>query len=361
MLKPRKFNIEDSNIANLGSDLEKKVRLNAAQGEEAWHEAGKKIGIEIWRIEKFKVVPWPKEEYGRFYSGDSYIVLRTYKQTPDAEKFSFDVHFWIGTESTQDEYGTAAYKTVELDDYLGGDPVQHREICGHESPLFLTYFKHVHLMKGGMETGFKHVEPKEYKPRLLHIKGKKNVVVREVPMKLESLNSGDVFIVDAGLDIYMLNGKQAGAMEKMKGAELCRAIDDERGGKPIVHVFEEDDKDAEKFWSYFGGKAPIHEAIPDTLPAVEKKLFRLSDETGKMQMVECKKVARDQLESKDAFILDAGYEVFVWVGKGASKEEKAKGLAYATDYLFKNNRPKTLPISRILEGGESDTFLAAFN
>lgn len=33
-------------------------------------------GTEIWRIEDFQPVPLPKSECGKFYSGDSYIILQ---------------------------------------------------------------------------------------------------------------------------------------------------------------------------------------------------------------------------------------------------------------------------------------------
>uniref|UniRef100_UPI00397F62CD hypothetical protein n=1 Tax=Salmonella sp. s54925 TaxID=3159674 RepID=UPI00397F62CD len=98
--------------------------------------------------------------------------LNTYKK-PDGDELLYDVHFWIGQYSTQDEYGTAAYKTVELDTLLDDKPVQHREVMNHESSLFKSYFSSLTLMEGGCDTGFRHVKPEEYQLRLFHVKGEK--------------------------------------------------------------------------------------------------------------------------------------------------------------------------------------------
>lgn len=47
-------------------------RAAAAEKEPAWENAGKSVGLQIWRIEKFKVVAWPKEEYGMDISSSSH-------------------------------------------------------------------------------------------------------------------------------------------------------------------------------------------------------------------------------------------------------------------------------------------------
>lgn len=369
MIKQKEYNLADSNIANLGSDLDKKIRQAAASTEKAWTNAGKEVGLQIWRIEKFTVQSVPRETYGTFYSGDSYIVLNTYRKK-DAPKILWDVHFWLGKFTTQDEAGTAAYKTVELDDLLGGEPVQHREVQGHESDLFLSYFKNeIKLLEGGVESGFRHVEPEKYRPRLLHLKGKRKVRVTEVELSHKSLNSGDVFILDAGLKIYQWNGTKSGPQEKMKGAQLCRALADERKGLPKIQVLEESGKDLADFWKAIGGQGPVktaEEGGDDTEheKATEKRLFQLSDASGKLEFKEVGKgaaIKRSMLDSNDVFILDTGAEVYAWIGKGASPDEKKKAMQFAQDYLQKHNKPLFVPITRILEGGANETFESSFH
>ena len=207
---------KESNLALIGSDLDKKIREAAAGGEDNWKVIGSGPGVKVWRIEDFKVVPWPEENYGKFYVGDSYIVLNSWTE-PGSDKLNHDLYIWIGSESSQDEYGTAAYKMVEADDYTGGIAVQHREVQGRESHKFKSLFEGALIYwEGGVASGFHHVEPSEEKPHLFKVKGtERKMSLTQVKLEKSSLNSGDCFILVASkAKVWLWNGESE---QHMKG------------------------------------------------------------------------------------------------------------------------------------------------
>lgn len=61
--------------------------------------------------------------------------------------------------------------------------------------------------------------------------------VVQVEVSYTSLNSGDVFILDADDLIYQWNGKAATRLEKAKGLDLTTRMRDERSAKAKVILY----------------------------------------------------------------------------------------------------------------------------
>ncbi|XP_075674123.1 villin-4-like [Castanea sativa] len=334
--------------------------------DEIFQGAGQKAGLEIWRIENFRPVPVPKSSHGKFFMGDSYVILKTTALKSGALRH--DIHYWLGKDTSQDEAGTAAIKTVELDAALGGRAVQYREIQGHETEKFLSYFKPCIIpQEGGVSSGFKHAEAEEHKTQLYVCKGKHVVHVKEVPFARSSLNHDDIFILDTKSKIFQFNGSNSSIQERAKALEVVQYIKDTyHDGKCEVAAVEDGklmaDAEAGEFWGFFGGFAPLpRKTASDEDKAVDShptKLLRV--EKGKAGPVDADSLTRDLLDTNMCYVLDCGIEVFVWMGRNTSLDDRKSASGAAEELVRGPDRPEA-HIIRVIEGFETVMFRSKFD
>ncbi|KAM3622019.1 uncharacterized protein V6R79_019250 [Siganus canaliculatus] len=330
-------------------------------------------GIIIWRIEKMELVPVPEKSYGNFYEGDCYILLSTQK---GCSSLSYDIHYWIGCRSSQDEQGASAVYTVQLDEFLGSTPVQHREVQDHESDTFKGYFKQgIIIKKGGVASGMRHTETNSYDvKRLLHVKGKKRVMAKEVEMSWKSFNLGDVFLLDIGKTIVQWNGPKSNRQEKLKGMLLAKDIRDrERGGRADIRVVEGEAESSspqnmEILNDVLGERSSqLKDGPPDESADQEQKskltLYHVSDADGQMKVTEVatRPLTQDLLNHEDCYFLDqGGTKIFVWKGKKANKAERQAAMSRALEFIKAKNYPATTNVETVNDGAESALFKQLF-
>ncbi|GFF80694.1 severin [Aspergillus udagawae] len=384
----KEYDIKDSNVELIGSDIDHRVKYNSAASEPAWNngQVGQECGLFIWRIENFEVVPWPKERAGEFYDGDSYIVLHSYKVE---DKLCHDIFFWLGSKTTQDEAGTAAYKTVELDEFLHGAATQHREVQAHPSAEFVALFPRLSIRSGGVRSGFTHVETEQLsskKPitllRIFKHPGAvraDSIIVHEVEPTWQSLDDHDVFVLDQGEKIWVWQGKNCSPMEKAKAAQV---VNDITLAKHLdVEVLSQLESRSKTIVDLLGGKeiqqSSFQAPQPGTFPAsddrdsdasLSHKLFRLSDATGAISfdlIKDGQQISPSDLDGNDVFLCDTGSRIWVWQGSGASRREKALWLKVAQSYIRQIQEDRTnsaahlVPISNVVQGNESPAFWKA--
>jgi len=353
-IEAKQVKLDESNVSGIGSKEDIALRVKAAKHEHEWENVGKDVGTVIWRVEKFNVIKFPKKQYGTFYTGDSYLILNGYKVE---SALKFDIFFWLGSKTSIDERCVAAYKTVELDDVLGGAPVQHREVEGTESSEFLKIFGgKVHYLDGGVESGFNHHNPDAYKPKLFQVKGKSvnGIRVAETALSGKSLNIGDVFILDAGLVVYLWEPSQANHNEKYLASTTAEGIKSNRKGCEITNLEESGD---EKFWKILGGKPnnlkSAEEGGDDNKKNNEKILYQvnLKDENNPFTELEKGKTVTKKLNGDNIYIIDASPVIFVWL---SDKQDIDSSLYHETVDLFLDNR--VLSVRKIFQGKETEEF-----
>ncbi|XP_048857425.1 macrophage-capping protein-like [Brienomyrus brachyistius] len=322
-------------------------------------------GLRAWRVEKMKPVPLPASELGAFYNGDSYLVLSNRGDD------GIDIHMWIGEKSTRDEQGACALLVTQLDTFLGGNPIQHRQVQGYESQEFMHLFpKGVSYKEGGVETAFRKATPSAGPvQRLYQIKGKKNIRAKEVKMSWESFNRGDCFILDLGETIIVWIGSQANLFEKQKVREIATLIRDiDRHGKAHITDANEGEEPPEML-KVLGPMPQLKESTAEEDTQADASnvasLYKVSDATGSMKMTQVSAKSpfeKNLLVRDDCFILDNGAngKIFVWKGSGANEAEKKEALKMADNFIEQMKYPRMRTQVEILPQGKETIIFKQF-
>lgn len=232
-------------------------------------------------------------------------------------------------------------------------------------------------LEGGVDSGFNHVEKKTWQANLYKVKGtEKGLSMTQMELTKSSLNSGDSFILFVNpATVFVWHGTEANPDERAKANVVSEKMCTQ-GTSVTLEQGEDADSDAEKFWEQLGTDGEIGPAEDgdECIQEFPPTLYRITDDHQVLHVAEAEKVRRSAasavvqhkikrslLDDDDVFLLDAGWDVFLWVGNGSDKEEKMAGLSKADEYLQSTPRTANLPLTILKSGWETPDFLEFFD
>lgn len=239
-----------------------------------------------------------------------------------------------------------------------------REVQGRESDMFCSYFNGpLVYWKGGIASGFNHVEPTEDNPNLFQIyKGKKKIHLTQQSLLRSSLKDGDSFVLHVNdSKAWVWHGKNAKPMERYHANTVAETMCTEGTAIVLYQGEEEDD-----FWGYLPeDTGSIQESVVDR-SVVEFKLalYRLPGDLD----ADPEEVARKDcgtvqpfvdpacLDDGDVFLIDGGWHYFIWIGKDADRSEKLASMVQVDKYCKEFGRPLSFPVTIVKSGSEPKGF-----
>ena len=344
-------------------------------------DVGSLCGLTIWEIENFYPNQIEENMHGKFYEGDCYIVLNTFLD--ENQSLDWKIYFWIGEKSTLDKRTCSAMHAVNLRNSLGANCRTAREEQADENEDFLKMFggSLEYLTGARTASGFYTVEDVEYTVRLYRIhEAVQGIHLEPVQPHTESLDPRHVFLLDAGLRIFVWYGKRCKNVLKSKARLMAEKINkNERKNKASIHIFCQGEEPG-LFWAVLqdqGSSLECEEEMVSPVPAVELKdhvadnwcpviprLYCVGLGMGYLELpqveVPANKLKQELLNTKNVYILDCYTDLFVWVGKKSTRLVRAAALKLSSELFAMLIRPEFAMIHRVSEATESQVFKSKF-
>uniref|UniRef100_A0A0E0DM63 Gelsolin-like domain-containing protein n=1 Tax=Oryza meridionalis TaxID=40149 RepID=A0A0E0DM63_9ORYZ len=335
--------------------------------DDAFLGVGDKPGLDIWCIMGSNLIAIEKSLHGKFYTGNTYIILSTVELKSGVRQHN--VHYWVGEEAKEEDCLMASDKAIELDVALGSNTVQYRETQGEESDKFLSYFKPCIIpIQGSLSSHMRISGDKSKDTTMFRCEGEHVARVTEVPFSRSSLDHKAVFVVDTESKIFLFSGCNSSMQTRAKALDVVKHLKENRHcGRCEIATIEDGklvgDSDAGDFWNLFGGYAPIPRDVQDTImtelmTTSSKKLFWINKRN--LVPVETNLLEREMLNSDRNYILDCGTEVFLWMGMTTLVSERRTSVTALEDYVRCEGRQSNACSVILTEGHETVEFKMHF-
>lgn len=270
----------------------------------------------------------PFEEQLPLLGFGSYVL--TYNYEANNGDTGTIVYVWQGAKAN------AAVKERAFEDGLALAVDQNallvRTVQGHEPRHFYKIFK------GKLLASYTALP---ISAQLFRIRGtvESDIHASEVPADSSSLASGDAFALASVKThkVFIWNGLGASRFEKEAAKERFASY-----WKDAELEVIEEGAEPQEFWDELNGEGQYDQSLEDrSAPLLEPRLFhcRLT-RTGRAKVEEVAQYEQEDLDTDDVMLLDAGDEIYMWVGSGATAEENGKILDMAEVSGKKANRER---------------------
>lgn len=290
--------------------------------------------VAVYRIEGFEKVACPENEFGQFWSGESYVVLYRYKKGNREKSI---VYFWQGRDSSINEKGASALLSVEVFEDVSqiGEALQVRVLQQKESKHFLSVFPQGIVIHHGKKKKESSRDLRMFDCRAMDDEGGDAFPrLRAVELShpdIAFLNSNHVSVIYNARSnkCFIWKGQHANPVELRLAENVARIV----SGNAVKVSTISENKETNDFFSLFTASNASNTVSSSTYDQSRRMqldiaLYDFSLETGAVNVERVYSIMQNDLNDAHVMVLDCVDRVYVWFG--AESAFKVRKIALET-------------------------------